>query len=163
MVHRYLPKSWPMRHARSSWPTFSPAKTSPATRSLQRGATQVETLQRSTTVDRMRRLTPLETIELREQLEDICRRYGLVIANDSDDPAARARETALSELRVASLLETFSKAHVSEAALEAAVKGATTADIASMTGASKPSGWERWRKTTPRPDVLWMVDDREFW
>lgn len=123
MVHRYLPKSWPMRHARSSWPTFSPAKTSPATRSLQRGATQVETLQRSTTGDRMRRLTPRETIELREQLEDICRRYGLVIANDSDDPAARARETALSELRVASLLEMFSKAHVSEAAPLGSRKG----------------------------------------
>ena len=82
-----------------------------------------------------------------------------MIANDSDDPAARARETALSELRVASLLEMFSKAHVSEAApLEAAVKGATTTDIA-----SKPSAWKRWRNTTPRPDVLWMVDDREFW
>lgn len=111
----------------------------------------------------MRRLTPLETIELREQLEGICQRYGLAIANDSDDPAARAREIALSELRVASLLGMFSEAHVSEAALEAAVKGATTADIASMTGASKPSGWERWRNTTPRPDVLWMVDGREFW
>ncbi|WP_206489785.1 hypothetical protein [Rhodococcus sp. KRD162] len=111
----------------------------------------------------MRRLTPHETIELTEQIEEICQRYGLAIANDSDDPAVRAREIALSELRVASLLEMFSKAHVDKAVHEAAVTRATAADIARMTGVSKQAGWKRWKNLTQRPDAVWLTDDRECW